>query len=68
MGTPIPYVGKCFPTVDGFMDYLETIKFGAWRRRQRIIANRRLRHRHERLRWRVGGGGQSVSIRRWRRR
>lgn len=31
MGTPIPYVGKCFPTAALFMDYLETIKFGAWR-------------------------------------
>lgn len=26
-------VGKCFPTAQGFMDYLESIKFGAWRPR-----------------------------------
>lgn len=29
----IPIVGKCFPTVDGFLDYLDTVKFGAWRPR-----------------------------------
>lgn len=28
---PIPYVGKCFPTAKGFLDYLDGIKFeGAW--------------------------------------
>lgn len=31
MAKQIPYVGKCFPTVDGFMTYLRSIKFGAWR-------------------------------------
>lgn len=30
---PIPYVGKCFPTVEGFLEYLDHIKFGAWRPR-----------------------------------
>jgi hypothetical protein len=28
--TAIPIVGKCFPTLAGFMEYLDTIKFGAW--------------------------------------
>jgi hypothetical protein len=31
MAKPIPFVGKCFPTADQFMDYLDTITFGAWR-------------------------------------
>lgn len=29
----IPYVGKCFPTAAEFLDYLDDIKFGAWRPR-----------------------------------
>lgn len=31
--TAIPYVGKCFPTAALFLDYLDDIKFGAWRPR-----------------------------------
>lgn len=31
MAKQIPYVGKCFPTIDGFMAYLRTVKFVAWR-------------------------------------
>lgn len=27
----IPYIGKCFPTAEQFLDYLDDIKFGAWR-------------------------------------
>lgn len=27
----IDLVGKCFPTASGFLDYLDDIKFGAWR-------------------------------------
>ena len=27
----IEYVGKCFPTVETFIQYLESIQFGAWR-------------------------------------
>lgn len=27
----IPFVGKCFPTVEGFLAYLDAIKFGAFR-------------------------------------
>lgn len=29
----IPFVGKCFPTSAQFLDYLDDIKFGAWRPR-----------------------------------
>ena len=29
----IPNVGKCFPTAAGFLAYLESIQFGAWRPR-----------------------------------
>lgn len=29
----IPFVGKCFTTADQFLDYLNSIKFGAWRPR-----------------------------------
>jgi hypothetical protein len=29
----IPFVGKCFPTAAQFLDYLDDIKFGAWRPR-----------------------------------
>ena len=29
--TAIPFVGKCFPTADQFLDYLDTIQFAAWR-------------------------------------
>lgn len=31
--TAIPFVGKCFPTAAEFLDYLDDIKFGAWRPR-----------------------------------
>ena len=31
--TAIPFVGKCFPTAKEFLDYLDDIKFGAWRPR-----------------------------------
>lgn len=27
----IPFVGKCFPTAKAFSDYLDDIRFGAWR-------------------------------------
>lgn len=27
----IPFVGWCFPTAKGFLDYLDDLKFGAWR-------------------------------------
>lgn len=27
----IEYVGECFPTIDKFLKYLESIQFGAWR-------------------------------------
>lgn len=30
---PNPIVGKCFPTATGFLAYLESLKFGAWRPR-----------------------------------
>lgn len=29
----IPFVGKCFPVAKDFLDYLDDIKFGAWRPR-----------------------------------
>lgn len=29
----IPNVGKCFPTAEGFLTYLESLQFGAWRPR-----------------------------------
>jgi hypothetical protein len=29
----IPNVGKCFPTAEGFLAYLEALQFGAWRPR-----------------------------------
>jgi hypothetical protein len=29
----IPFVGKCFPTAAQFLDYIDDIKFGAWRPR-----------------------------------
>lgn len=29
----IPFVGKCFPAAKDFMDYLDDIRFGAWRPR-----------------------------------
>ena len=29
----IPFVGKCFPTAKEFLDYLDGVKFGAWRPR-----------------------------------
>lgn len=31
--TAIPFVGKCFSTSAQFLDYLENLKFGAWRPR-----------------------------------
>jgi len=27
----IEYIGKCFPTIQTFLEYLESIQFGAWR-------------------------------------
>ena len=29
----IPFVGKCFPTAKEFLDYLDEVRFGAWRPR-----------------------------------
>lgn len=29
----IPIVGKCFDTASAFLDYLDDVKFGAWRPR-----------------------------------
>lgn len=33
----IPIIGKCFPTVDGFVAYLESIQFVAWRPRYVVM-------------------------------
>ena len=31
--TAIPFVGACFATVKEFVDYLDGVRFGAWRPR-----------------------------------
>lgn len=33
----VPIVGKAFPTLDGFLAYLESIQFGAWRPRYVVM-------------------------------